>query len=284
MACKKDDEDTTTPTPETPTAVGPKLIFKFRFDEQQPRLDNLGNEASIPAGHAAQSPVFHGISAHYIEMTNGPLVQLGSGEILYMAPETSAGGSNAIDFAQSLIVDEDEIFYEVPLSQVTPDTYEWFRVSLAYQNYDIQFTYDTWNLTGRIASFVGFNTYIDNVLINTQTVDVGGNRLQGFWALEVPTPFGTITQSGQAPPGATTVPNPLSATSPIPAGSCVVTGQLLQPLQITGNETEDIVVILSLSTNQSFEWEDNNGNGLFEPQTESVVDMGLRGLIPFVEN
>lgn len=282
LSCKK-DEETTTPTA-TSEEVGPKLIFKFRFDPNQERLNNLGMPATIPAGPAAQSPDFHSISAHYIEMTNGPLVQLGAGEVLYMAPETTAGGANAIDFNQSIIKGQDEVFFEVPLSEVNPDTYEWIRVSLAYQNYDIDFTYQTLNLTGTIASFVGFNTYIQDYVINTQNVSVNGNRLQGYWGLEVATPFGVNTITGQAPEGATTVPNPLSSTSPIPAGSCVVTGDFDQPLVITGNETEDIVVYLSLSTNNSFEWVDGNGNGLYEPETEQVVDMGLRGIIPIVGN
>ncbi|MEZ4799563.1 MAG: hypothetical protein R2809_07300 [Flavobacteriales bacterium] len=282
FSCKKDEE---TPEPSiTPEETGPKLIFKFRFDPNQERLNNLGMPAAIPDGHAAQSPDFHAISAHYIEMTNGPLVQLGAGEVLYMAPETTAGGANAIDFNQSIIKGQDEVFFEVPLSQVTPDTYEWIRVSLAYQNYDIDFTYSTFNLTGTIASFVGFNTYIEDYTINTQSIAVNENRLQGYWGLEVASPLGVETFSGQAPPGATTVPNPLSSTSPIPAGSCVVTGDFEQPLVITGNETEDIVVYLSLSTNNSFEWVDNNGNGLYEPETEQVVDMGLRGIIPMVGN
>jgi len=284
VGCKKDDgQEVPSPTP--PAATGPKLVFKFQFDDNQVRLDNLGNPSTIPAGHAAQTPVFHKIGAHYLEMTNGPLVPLGGGEIIYTAPETNAGGANAIDFSQEIIVSEGETFYEIPLSQITPDTYEWMRVSLAYQNYDIDFRYQTLDLTGRLASFVGFNTYICSYTIQSSSIDVNGNRLQGYWGLEVATPFGVTTQSGQSPAGATTVPNPLSATSPIPAGSCVVTGAFAQPLVITGNETEDIVITLSLSSNQSFEWQDGNGNGIFEPGLpEAVVDMGLRGLIPIVEN
>jgi hypothetical protein len=78
------------------------------------------------------------------------------------------------------------------------------------------------------------------------------------------------------------VPNPLFATSPIPAGSCLVTGEFASPFTITGNETEDITVVISLSTNNSFEWRDN-GDRLFDPQVDTVVDMGLRGMIPSVE-
>ena len=284
VSCEKDEEQET-PSPTPPAATGPKLIFKFQFDENQVRLDNLGNASTVPAGHAAQTPVFHKIGAHYLEMTNGPLVPLGGGEILYTAPETTAGGATAIDFSQEVIVSEGETFFEIPLSQITPDSYQWMRVSLAYQNYDIDFRYETLDLTGRLASFVGYNTYIGSYTIQSANVDVNGNRLQGYWGLEVATPFGVNTQSGQSPAGATTVPNPLSATSPIPTGSCVVTGAFAQPLVITGNETEDIVITLSLSSNQSFEWIDGNGNGIFEPALpETVVDMGLRGLIPIVGN
>jgi hypothetical protein len=281
LGCKK-EEDSDTPPVSTPD-TGPKLVFKFRFDENQVRLNNLGAPSGVPSGHAAQSPNFHKISAHYLEMTNGPLVPLGGGEILYSAPETAQGGAMAIDFSQAIVVGENEVFVEIPLSQVEPDTYEWMRVSLAYQNYDINFTYQNLNLTGRLASFVGYNTYIASYLVNTQSISVNDDKLQGYWGMEVVTPFFTETFEGQSPQGATTVPNPLSTTSPIPAGSCVVTGNFVEPLVITGNETEDIVVTLSLSTNQSFEWIDPNANGIFEPETEQVVDMGLRGLIPIVE-
>jgi hypothetical protein len=52
-------------------------------------------------------------------------------------------------------------------------------------------------------------------------------------------------------------------------------------LTITGNETKDIIVTVSLSTNKSFEWTDTNGNGKWDvTKGERVVDMGLRGMIP----
>ena len=75
--------------------------------------------------------------------------------------------------------------------------------------------------------------------------------------------------------------NPLASTSPIPQGSCVVTGQFSEHLIITGNETQDITITLSLSINNSFEWQEITADGKYEPAIgESVVDMGLRGLIP----
>jgi len=65
--------------------------------------------------------------------------------------------------------------------------------------------------------------------------------------------------NGQAP--ATTVPNPIAATSPIPLGSYVVTGQFANNLLLTGNETNDVVIEVSLSTNNSFELEETDLDG-----------------------
>lgn len=252
---------------------GPSLIVKLKFDSTQTRLNNFGQPASMPAGNSAQSPVFHGMSAHYMELAPTQYTQLGDGEIIYKGSETTAGGNNAVDFSKAIIKGNEEVFLIVPLKDLSPGTYEWVRASLTYQNYEIKYRANGYNLTGRLASFVGFNTYITNYQIDNQTVNVNGNKLQGYWGFES---FGLVSQ-GQAP--ATTVPNPLSATSPVPAGSCVVTGSFDDPLVITGNETTSITMTLSLSTNNSFEWKDDNQNGIYEPlDGDTVVDMGLRGL------
>jgi len=257
----------------------PMLIIKFQFDENQARLNNLGQPSTVPAGNAAQSPVFNTISSHYIELAPNALTQIGQGEILYHAPETNIGGSTAIDFDQSKIVAEGETFLKIPLSQVTAGSYEWMRVSLSYQNYQINVRHQNVDYTGTLASFVGYNTYISEFNIGNNIFQVNGNRAQGYWA------FGLNNQpyssSGQAPANATTVPNPIAATSPIPQGSCVVTGRFASNLVINGDETDDIVITLSLSINHSFEWHEVTADGKYEPSIgENVVDMGLRGLIP----
>jgi hypothetical protein len=113
---------------------------------------------------------------------------------------------------------------------------------------------------------------------------INGNKLQGYWGFET-SPLGvTSTYEGQT--SVTTVPNPLNSSSPIPAGSCVVTGQFANNLVITGNETKDVTVVVSLSTNNSFEWNDTSNDGWYQPNApanETVVDMGIRGLIPTVQ-
>ncbi|MGZ5220512.1 MAG: hypothetical protein ACXWC7_10545, partial [Chitinophagaceae bacterium] len=83
---------------ETTKNVEPKLIFKFKFDPNQERLNNIGQPETMPAGHAGQSPSFNTMSAHYLELAPTALTALGKGVILYKAAETTAGGSNAIDF------------------------------------------------------------------------------------------------------------------------------------------------------------------------------------------
>ena len=270
LSCEKD---------EVSASTQPMLLVKFKFDKNQQRLNNLGQPATVVFGNAAQSPNFNSISAHYFELAPNANTQIGAGTILYHAPETTAGGSNAIDFSQSKIVAEGETFLAIPLTQIAAGSYEWVRVSLAYQNYDISVKSAGNDYVGTLASFVGFNSYIGTHAIGNSFFPVNGNRLQGYWAFALHDyPYST---SGQAPAGATTVPNPIAATSPIRAGSCVVTGKFSDKLVITGTEKNDIEVTLSLSINNSFEWHEENQDGKYEPAIgETVVDMGLRGLIP----
>jgi hypothetical protein len=259
----------------------PNLVIKFNFDANQARLNNIGQPSSIPSGNAVQSPIVNRMSANYIEFAPTPTTLLGDGEIVFKGDETTAGGSNAINFQNALFAGDDETFLTIPLSEVTPGSYQWVRVSLAYQEGKIDLLVSGTDVQGTLASFVGYNNYITNFSLNGSTIEVNANRLQGFWAFEV---LG-FTSQGQAPEGATTVPNPLFDSSPIPQGSCVVTGQFENGLTISGNETNDIVVTLSFSINNSFEWTEVNLDGKFEPgANEQVVDMGLRGLIPIVSN
>lgn len=263
------------------TAAEPMLIIKFKFNPLQERLNNIGQPSFVPFGHAAQTPIFNTISSHYVEFAQDANTQLGAGSIVYHGQETTLGGANAIDFSQAKIVAEDEVFLKVPLKLLSIGSYEWMRVSLSYQKYQIKIRKPSSSLEydGTLESFVGFNTYIGTHSIGNAFFQVDGNKPQGYWAFALNDfPY---SSSGQAPSGATTVPNPLAATSPIPLSSCVVTGKFAAPLTISGLEKKDVVVTLSLSTNKSFEWIDTNNNGKFDPsEGETVVDMGLRGLIP----
>ena len=283
----------------------PVVQFKFQFDPNQERLDNIGQTATMPANHAALVPEFNGMSVHFIEFVVSEWTPYKGGQFIYQGEEVPANNQNpfdfttAIDFDKALIGEEGEVFLEIPIDDLTPGTYEHLRASVTYQNYSVFF--NLWNVgifpviedvQGTIASFVGYNTTINDLQVNQQTIAVNDTKLQGFWAFE--TAFeGALADynqvsSGQAPEGATTVVNPFPQ-SPIPPGSCVVSGSFEEPLVITGDETEDITVVLSFSINNSFEWIDYNGNEEWDldaenpDNSEPVVDMGLRGLIGKIE-
>ena len=310
---------TTTPPTNTPTTTPARLRFILKLDSTQVSLDNIGNPYTMPGTHKAQSPRFNKFGAHYIELASYDTTGVGRGTVLYVGstvnttPVTVTSGTNsatftnAIDFTQlSLVPDGGELF-SVPLSQVKPATYKWFRMSIAYQNYDVYYkinqgtSVNSYTLqsdydgSGTIASFVGYQTYINSYLLKTQTVTVNAPKLQGYWAFETNFVLNGVTYTntpsqGQAPPGATTVVNPLFATSPIPAGSCLVTGKFVntsqspQTLTITGNETQDIVVVVSVSTNKSFEWIEHSGDNTYNPlNNDTVTNMGLRGIIPIIQ-
>lgn len=276
-----------------------KLIFKLKLDPTQARLDAFAQPSTVPSGNAAQNPQFNGMSAHKIELVPSPLTPVNGGTIVYQGAETTIGGNNAIDFDQAVITKDGEIFYEIPLADVAAGTYPHIRVSVSYQNYDIVYNVNnvpTWpsgttnlnNEKGTIASFVGFNSYIKDLKPKNRTQSVNANKLQGYWAFEtdLSSPYSSANSIYSGNAQVTTVVNPLNATTPTPPGSCLVTGSFDgSALEITGNETEDIVVTLSFSTNKSFEWVDSNGNGELDIDvsagtTEAVVDMGLRGLKP----
>ncbi|WP_460220259.1 hypothetical protein [Psychroserpens sp. MEBiC05023] len=259
----------------------PNLIIKLKFDPNQERLGNLGQPVSVANGNAAQSPSIDRMSANYIEFAPTTTTALGEGEIIYEGEGTSIGGALAIDFQNALFAGNNETFVTVPLNQISIGDYEWVRVSLAYQEGAINVLVNNQDITGTLASFVGYNSYITSFDLNGNTIDINGNRAQGFWVFEA---LG-FTSQGQAPNGSITVPNPLFDSSPIPQGSCVVTGQFEDAFTVSGNETQDVTVTLSFSINNSFEWTEVITDGKFEPEAgEQVVDMGLRGLIPSVSN
>lgn len=292
VGCKKEVTEDPPPSPSTAN-----LVFKFKFDSTQVRLNNIGQPSAIPPGNAAQSPVFNSMSAHYVELAPSAFTALGAGQVLYKASQTDAAGQTAIEFEKAKFAGNGEVFYTMPIKDIKAGNYEWLRISLAYQNYDIKFRIDTTimgfpvnqDFTGTVASFIGFNTYIKSHTVKTQALTVNDNRKQGYWAFETTlSAMGqsrTLTTSGQAPDGATTVVNPIFATSPIPQGSCVVTAAFAPgKLTITGTEKADIVIEVSLSTNKSFEWQEIIANGKWDgSKGEPVVDMGVRGMIPTIK-
>jgi hypothetical protein len=283
----------------TETPIGPMVNIKIALSSTQERLNNIGSVSNIPITNAAQTPKFNGMSLHYIEFAPDMYTQFGNGFIAYKSEETTVGGAAAIDFSKAKIAKDGEIFVSVPLAEFKAGTYKWVRASAAYQNYDIKFNLlNVLNIgtlsqeSGTLASFLGFNSYITSYKVRTLNDVVNANKKQGYWSFEtnLNSAFASYNRvtSGQAPAGATTVSNPLASTSPIPVGSCVITGSFDTPFTITGAETADINVTLSFSINNSFEWVDTRKNGQWDidvlgQTVEQVVDMGFRGMKAKVE-
>ncbi len=287
-ACSSDD-DTATST------SSPKLKVKFTLSSTADRLDNFGNPVDIPAGNAAQSPDFEIIGFHFAGIYPNQFTPYDQGESLFLTPTSSLGGIEAIDFDQEFFVTENNNSFEIPLSDLSPGIYQYFRASVGYQKYKImmnlegtndnQLWDDNVDVNPTLASFLGYNTYIDAYTIKDSVVQVQANKLQGYFGMEIQHDFLGF-QYGQVITGETpqtTVPNPINDTSPVPAGSCVVTGQFPEALVIPADPMSDIEVEVVISINNSFEWVDGNGNGKWEPALgENVVDMGTRGLFPRV--
>ena len=285
--------------------VDPILHFRVKFDPLQERLNANGLPSGVASGRAAQSPLLNAIGIQQIELTTNTSTPLSKGMILLSTSVLTASGEAAIDFSQVKMAKNGEIFFSIPMSKLGVGRYEWARVAVAYQNFDVQFNMLNVPFSGNfndergtVATFLGNNNYITKYLVGTKEEIINGNKKQGYWCFEskLTSAYSSNDRiyNGQVTDGATTIVNPMYQTSPIPSGSCIVTGRFDTPLSITGKETGDMTVTLSFSTNRSFEWEESiNRNGKWDadrqaatgqPTIEKVLDTGLRGLRIWYEN
>ena len=283
----------------------PILYFRVKFDPLQERLGANGLPSGVASGRASQTPSVNAVGIQQIELTTGNSTPLSKGAVLLSTPYTTLAGDAAIDFQQVKMAKEGELFFSIPMSKLGVGRYEFARVAVAYQNFDLLFNMLNVPFSGNFndergtfATFLGDNNYITQFNVSVKEERVNGNRKQGYWIFESKLGSAYATNdrvyNGQVTEGATTFVNPIHQTSPIPSGSCVVTGRFDTPLSITGKETQDMTVTLSFSTNRSFEWEESiNRNGKWDadrqaatgqPNIERVMDAGLRGLRVWYEN
>ena len=259
---------------------GPRIRVLLDVDPDQIRVDSFGQPAPFPpAGHAALSPDFLVIGAHSAELVPHEFTLLGAGEQLF----DSEHRDDAVDFDALPRVSPGDELWSGALSTLAPGTYKYLRLSVSYQQFRVpgtaSFAGNEITTPIEIVSVVESKMYIDAYDIGDDTVEIDGVREQGYFGAW--SQYTGVTQ-GQAPVGSTTVPNPLDATSPIPVTSCVVAAVLDPPLVITGDEEGDLTFNITMSTNNSFEWIDD-GDGKWQPLSEPVVDMGLRGMLVEVQ-
>ena len=286
LSCNKDVKDFIT------------LYFDVNADAGLPRLDATGEEAVLPEGHVAVSPLqVRDIAVQYIELVPTEATPYKGGELVFKAPETYITGSLAIDFDSLLTGTAGSTVFTVNLRKLSPGTYTYARVGIAYLSYDIPL-----NISGlpgaeyltdqqaTFASFLGFNTYIREVQINQLTKVINDAKTGGYWvletALEPPLDGENALFTWQVPQESLTVVNILSGTSPVPPGQSVITGAFDEPLVVSEEEERDLRITFTLSVNGIFEFNDENSNGAWDLhadniyESEPIIDFGIRGLRP----
>lgn len=287
-------------------APDPTITFIIKFDSIQDRLDANGQPTTGSTG-TAQTPVFNKIGTNYFELSGDENVLLGKGKVLMSTPDISVPGATdpAIDFSQLKMLSDGDVLVTMPIKNFPIGQYQYARLSVPYTNFDVQFNLidvpfagDFLDERGTIAAFLGQSTYITTYKVADKEQVVNNVKKKGFWSFETKLSPGYAAYNGiytgQIPDSVITVVNPIQKTSPIQKGSSVITGKFISPLTITGAETQNIMVTLSLSINKSFEWEDklrknkkwdiaaqaNTGATVYEP----LIDFGLRGLRISFEN
>jgi hypothetical protein len=171
-SCKKDEDERTHTARERPR------LTRFKFDSTQVRLNNLGQpERCRPA--MGPSPNFHQMSAHYVSsrLTSGPRRFR---EVMYHAPETSAGGARPSISARGRAWARAGL-PQHPLSDLAPGTTNGcaFRWPIRH---DIDLHVNSpisMDLTGRIAAFVASNTTSAHSGEGL-AADVNDDKRQGF--------------------------------------------------------------------------------------------------------
>lgn len=287
-------------------APEPTISFIIKFDSLQDRLDANG-QPTTSSTNASQTPVFNKIGTNYFELSSDENVLLGKGNVLLNGPNIAVTGATeaAIDFSQLKMLSDGDVLVTMPIKKFPVGQYNYARLAVPYANFDVQFDLldvpfagDFLDERGTIAAFFGQSTYITTYKVAEKEQVVNNIKKKGFWSFETKLSPGYAAYNniytGQIPDSAVTVVNPIQKTSPIPRGSSIITGKFISPLSITGAETQNIMVTLSLSINNSFEWSDklrknkkwdieaqaNTGATVYEP----VIDCGLRGLRVSFEN
>ena len=268
VSCEKEDEPGDFFGGET---SDPMLIIRFKFDETEQTSRKQGS--TLP-GNAAQTPDYNSIAADFIQFTTTKDTASKSGIVAYQSPKTTMGGSEAIDFGLTRVVEENRVFVALPIKKLKTGNYRYVNVSIAFQNYKIKIRNNAADYDGTMAGFTGFNTYIDTYEIGNNIFPVNANKTDGYWAFALDDfPYqakGQITDNIISNSG-----NDAGLTK-----SRLITGKFTSDLVITGKETSNIEVTLTLPVAHTFQWKEVIFDGKFEPSIgEQIINLGANDVV-----
>jgi hypothetical protein len=276
-----------------------QVHFVIKFDPLQERLSANGMSTPIPAGRAVQTPNMNQIGVESLELVANNTTPVGKGLSVFQAAPRVNGSDVLTDFDQLKKVGDGATIVSIPFKKLAVGKYEYVRLAVAYQNFDILFSIQevpfAGNFTderGTFAVFLGKSNFIGSHTIASKSEKIDGVKPQGYWVFETKFPSAYVSLnrlfSGKVPDSTLTFVNPLYQTAALPVGSNFITARFDTPLSITGQENQDVTVVLTLSTNKSFEWDesilknnkwDSNAQAnTGQPSVERAVDVGFRGM------
>jgi hypothetical protein len=159
------------------TLTRTKSDYKIQVRFYQERLNNwtTRNSWCRKCGIIAN---FNVISAHYLEFSkcNNTIRTRFCGISCAQKP---LYGSTAIDFSQSIPGQRGEVFLEIPFKA---GTYEYMSFVILPRLFCFNAIIPS-RLSSKHKSFIGFNTYLENRIINNTSFT--GNKAQGYWEFSI---------------------------------------------------------------------------------------------------
>ncbi len=278
--CNKDDD--------------PQIQVFWQQDPFQERLDNEGRVSPVSSSNLSLSPKLNSIAVEHIELLPSEPTRLFSGATLYSVNNKQTINDTTVSSDRLIFTPSDKPLSTSFLKPLQGKTFEWVCVWLAYQNFDVRFNLNNVPNIGTLtdesstfSTFLAAKTFISRHKVITKEDIVNDFRLKGYWVFETNLRAAFAAYNGvyrgQLSPTTVTAVNPLSASVTTPRYSSVFIARLDKPITITGDEKKDINITLTFSTNQAFEWRDNNRNGRWDIDAqnihnEPIINFGLRGM------
>lgn len=272
----------------------PKIIVSWQQDPFQERLDNNGRPAPVASSNLSLSPKLNTIAVEHIELLTSEPTRLFSGATLYSANNKQTVNDTTVSIDKLVFTGQGTPLSTSSLRSLQGKTFQWICVWLAHQSFDVRFNLNNVPNIGTITdeggtfnAFLAANTFISRYKVITKEDVVNDYRPRGYWFFETNlraafASYNTFYR-GQLAPLSVTAVNPLAASMVTPRRSSIFIARLEKPMTITGEEKNDVNITLTFSTNQAFEWRDNNRNGRWDIdaqniQNEPVINFGLRGM------